>query len=241
MSVRSFTVFQDSPAEIPKLDRPGEGLQSPLVTDATASLVSTLAAIEKENLHPLTGERTGPAAPSESKKRKTAVLSTKLVVAPSCKKKKELKSESAKKQRKALGASGKPQTSSGKKSSSSKKQHPSRRTSPLPSVQEELDAPREAGGLPSLQADIDSRCYELTVSPLADVSEAYDLASLDSHANEESSIREEKPKTNHNSPRHHLTTPERKQMTSEFTFSSPSPTSERFRKAHPSSADSQSD
>lgn len=246
MSVRSFTVFLDSPAEIPKSDGPGEGLQSTLATDATASLlVSTLAAVEKENLHPLTGERAGPAACSESKKRKTAVLSTKLVVVPSSKKKKELKAESTKKQRKVLGTSGKSQTSGGKKTGSSKKHHLSRRTSPLPSVQEELDAPREPATFPSLQANIDSRCYELTVSPLADVSEAYDLVSLDSHTDEEPptepstnghlhELCEEKPKTNHSSPRHHSTTRERKHMSSEFTFSSPSPTSERFRKAQPS-------
>ncbi|KAI6043882.1 hypothetical protein EDC04DRAFT_2645863 [Pisolithus marmoratus] len=229
MSVRSFTVFQDSPPEIPELH--GEGLQSPLATGATALLVSTLAAVEKENLHPLTGERTGPAASSESKKRKTAaVLSTKLVVVPSYKKKKELKSESTKKQRTVLGASGKPQTSSGKKTGSSKKHPPSRKTSPLP-----------------LQANIDSRCYELTVSPLADVSEAYDLVSVDSHTDEElptkpithgqsPKLRQERPKTNHSSPQHHLTACERNHMSSQFTFSSPSPTSERFRKAQPSPA-----
>lgn len=243
MSVRSFTVFQDSPPEIPELH--GEGLRSPLAAGATALLVSTLAAVEKENLHPLTGERTGPAASSESKKRKTtAVLSTKLVVVPSYKKKKELKSESTKKQRTVLGASGKPQTSSGKKTGSSKKHPPSRKTSPLPSVQEESDALREAGGFPPLQANIDSRCYELTVSPLADVSEAYDLVSVDSHADEEPPtkpithgqspiLRQERPKTNHSTPQHHLTTCESNHMSSEFTFSSPSPTSERFRKAQP--------
>ncbi|KAI6107617.1 hypothetical protein EDD17DRAFT_1869274 [Pisolithus thermaeus] len=258
MSVRSFTVFLDSPAEIPKPDRSGEGLQSTLATDATASLLlSTLAAVEKENLHPLTGERAGPAACSESKKRKTAALSTKLVVVPSSKKKKEPKTESTKKQRKVLGTSGKSQTFGGKKTGSSKKHPSSRRTSPLPSVREELDAPREAVAFPSLQTNIDSRCYELTVSPLADVSEAYDPVSLDSHTDEEPptepianshlpELCEEMPKTNHSSPRHHSTTRERKHMSSEFTFSSPSPTSERFRKAQPSPThhtdfDSQSD
>ncbi|KAG1716812.1 hypothetical protein ID866_334 [Astraeus odoratus] len=255
MPVRSFTVFQDSPAEIPQIDR--EGPQSAIsapATDTTATLVSTLAAIEKENLHPVTGERAGPALCSDGKKRKTAALSTKLLVDPSSKKQKELKSESTKKQRKPLSSSGKPKGSDGRKSSN-KKQRSSRRTSPLPPVQEEGDTRREPACLVS-QASIDSRCYELTVSPLADVSEAYEtisqsdpddvrerfvmvlLCSTDSELQEqvikqsESHSPTEKQDTSQRSFTQDVTTP--KHVSSAFTFSSPSPSSERFRRAQSS-------
>lgn len=179
MSARSFTVFQDSPTEILQPDRPSEALPLAVAvpaTDATATLVSTLAAIEKENLHPLTGERTGPASCSESKKRKTAVLSTKLLVDLS-KKQKEHKSESTKKQRKQPSLSGKSKSSDARKSSQSKRRRSPRKASPLPSVQEEPDVRREPSRLDITQATINSRCYELTVSPLADVSEAYETVS----------------------------------------------------------------
>jgi hypothetical protein len=46
----------------------------------------------------------------------------------------------------------------------------SRRASPMPKVDEEAGIGKE----PEMtQADIDSKCYELTVQPLADVSQAY--------------------------------------------------------------------
>jgi len=163
MSARSFTVFQDSPTEI---------LQPVPPTDATASLLSTLAAIEKENLHPVTGERTGPAS-SEGKKRKTAVLSTKLVVDLSQKPKEKYEST---KKRKQPSSSGKPKSSDARKSSQSKRRRSPPKASPLPPVQEEPDVRREPSRLDT-QATINSKCYDLTVSPLADVSEAYETVS----------------------------------------------------------------
>lgn len=183
MATRSFTVFQDSPTEILQGDRVTEGPAS--ATDATATLVSTLAAIEKENLHPLTGQRTGPASSSENKKRKTAALSTKLVVDLS-KKQKEPKSESTRKQRKQPSLSGKSKSSDTRRSSRSKRHRSPRNASPLPPVQEELDAQREPS---CLQATINSRCYELTVSPLADVSEAYDTVSQSDHDSPSDDVR----------------------------------------------------
>lgn len=237
MSARSFTVFQDSSTEILQPDRPSEALPLAVAvpaTDATATLVSTLAAIEKENLHPLTGERTGPASCSESKKRKTAVLSTKLLVDLS-KKQKEHKSESTKKQRKQPSLSGKSKSSDARKSSQSKRRRSPRKASPLPSVQEEPDVRREPSRLDITQATINSRCYELTVSPLADVSEAYETVSQseqDSPSDDERPVKQTAPcspaqlkeeqDTNQHTP---------KRVSSEFTFSSLSPSSERFRQA----------
>ena len=162
MSVRSFTVFQDIHDE-----------HSPrtAATDTAATLLSTLAAIEKENLHPVTGQRAGPTIASEAKKRKTAALATKLVPVPAAKKHKELKGE-PKKTRKPLSSSGKPRSADSAKSTS--KSSRSRKASPLPPVVEEHEAHRQRPCLSTSQIDINSRCYELTVSPLADVSDAYD-------------------------------------------------------------------
>lgn len=165
MSVRSFTVFQDSPSDH-NLSRDDSDVTS--AADAAATLLSTLAAIEKENLHPITGQRAGPTVGSETKKRKTGALATKVLVVPSAKKHKE----QPKKTRKPLSASGKPKSSDAKKSTS--KPSRSRRPSPLPPVAEERELHRQPPPLSISQTDIDSRCYELTVSPLADVSEAYD-------------------------------------------------------------------
>lgn len=170
MSVRSFTVFQDTPSDLPQSHDDSDVRLS--ATDAAATLLSTLAAIEKENLHPVTGQRTGPTVGSEAKKRKTGALATKVLVAPSAKKHKELKGEQ-KKPRKPLGSTGKPRSSDAKKSSS-KSSRPSRKPSPLPPVAEEQESQRRPARLSISQINIDSRCYELTVSPLADVSEAYD-------------------------------------------------------------------
>lgn len=172
MSVRSFTVFHDTPADLSKSHDDSDVRALTLsATDAAATLLSTLAAIEKENLHPVTGQRAGPTVGSEAKKRKTGALATKVLVAPSSKKHKELKEEQ-KKTRKPLSSTGKPKSSDSRKSS--KPSRSSRKPSPLPPVAEEQESQRRPARLSISQVDIDSRCYELTVSPLADVSQAYD-------------------------------------------------------------------
>lgn len=180
MSVRSFTVFQDTPTEIQKISLASDkNLVTTTAADVAATLLSTLAAIEKENLHPLTGERAAQTTTNASKKRKTAVLVTKVVVPPSSSKKhKELKSE-PKKLRKS--ASGNGNRSDGRKKIP-RGSRPARKASPLPRVDEEQELStatpnqRVPTRLIVSQAKIDSKCYELTVSPLADVSEAYDTA-----------------------------------------------------------------
>ncbi|KAF8137360.1 hypothetical protein EV363DRAFT_1317759 [Boletus edulis] len=249
MSVRSFTIFQDAPSDHPQShDDTHARTLSLSVTDAAATLLSTLAAIEKENLHPLTGQRAGPTVGSETKKRKTAALATKVLVVPASKKHKELKAE-PKKTRKPLSSTAKPRSSDAKKSSS--KSSRSRRPSPLPPVAEEHELQRQPLRLAISQIDIDSRCYELTVSPLADVSEAYDASQeSDVHAQKEESaepaihdyvspsiVNKPLPTTNDapcNGTSCQVSTPERQRSYSTFTFSSPSPTSERFKQAQSS-------
>jgi len=179
MSVRSFTVFQDTTTEIQKINHEGDKKLAATAIHTANSLLSTLAAIEKENLHPVTGERAALVPSNALKKRKTAVLVTKVLAPlPSSKKQKDVKSDPKK--------SRKSSTSSGKKTEGRKKNaresRSTRKASPLPRVDEEQEVlnatpvQRRSTGLTISQSNIDSRCYELTVSPLADVSEAYDTA-----------------------------------------------------------------
>ena len=192
MSVRSFTVFQDIPSQEPHLH--DDAHVRIAATDTAATLLSTLAAIEKENLHPVTGQRAGPTIGSEAKKRKTAALATKVLSVPASKKHKELKTE-PKKTRKPLSSAAKSRSSDAKKNSS--KSSASRRASPLPPVAEEHELLRQPPRLSTSQINIDSRCYELTVSPLADVSEAYDPTRLES---QEPDVHTEKVRTSISSP-----------------------------------------
>ncbi|KAG1748279.1 uncharacterized protein EDB91DRAFT_1198003 [Suillus paluster] len=263
MSVRSFTVFQDIPTEIQKISHGSDkSLVMPTAADVSATLLSTLAAIEKENLHPLTGERAAQTLTNASKKRKTAVLVTKVVAPPtSSKKQKDVKSE-PKKLRKSTSGNGK--RSDGRKKIA-RESRSARKASPLPRVDEEQEIStatpiqRIPTRLTISQAKIDSRCYELTVSPLADVSEAYDTATeasdqesvFEKEQSAEPEIRDySSPALSHASlpseqaeatplaPRiasnTEFSTPERKQIYSAFTFSSPSPSSRRFRAAQSS-------
>lgn len=179
MSVRSFTVFQDTTTEIQEIKNNSDRDVTTTTTDSAATLLSTLAAIEKENLHPVTGERAASSSSNAPKKRKSAVLVTKVLAPlPSSKKQKDVKSDS-RKLRKSSNGNGK--KADGRKKSA-RGTRSTRKASPLPRVDEEQEAltatptPRYPTRLTISQSNIDSRCYELTVSPLADVSEAYDTA-----------------------------------------------------------------
>lgn len=261
MSVRSFTVFQDTPAEIQKINHVSDkNLVTTTAADDAATLLSTLAAIEKENLHPLTGERAAQTMTNASKKRKTAVLVTKVVAPPpSSKKQKELKSDPKKPRKSTIG--------NGNRSDGRKKipRRPTRKASPLPRVDEEQElstairSQRDPTRLIISQAKIDSKCYELTVSPLADVSGAYDTATETSDqesvfdkeqsvepelcdyfspAISHASLPSEQPEATPLAPRTasdtEFSTPERRHIYSAFTFSSPSPSSKRFKEARSS-------
>ncbi|KAJ6627817.1 hypothetical protein B0H10DRAFT_1992035, partial [Mycena sp. CBHHK59/15] len=183
---------------------------NPNIPIVAATLLASTA--EKENLHPITAS-----------KRKTNVLATKTIVAKKQKEDKEDRPEG--KKAKAASSSALKGRKDGKAARKTHKKS-SRRVSPLPKVDEEDAAVRERDRV--VQSDIDSRCYELTVSPLADVTQAYDAAYdvatlLTSFTSEESANFRKAPKV--------FTTPERRHIYSAFTFTTPSPTSERFRKA----------
>jgi hypothetical protein len=175
MAPRSFTVYCDSPVDadvdtkaslVPKPNALAS--TSPNVPTSSTTLLASTA--EKENLHPVTGERCAAASDSTTtttKKRKTSVLATKTIVAKKQKESKEDRPE-GKKARSASSSASKGRKDGKSVRTTAKK--PSRRVSPLPKLDEEDAAVRDR----LLLTDIDSRCYELTVSPLADVTQAYD-------------------------------------------------------------------
>lgn len=206
MSSRSFAVFLDNPQpEILKPKASHNVADSPLSPSTPNVNINYSNALttgtEKENLHPVTGERPGLTNASTGKKRKPSVsiLATKVHNPPTNKKQKESskslkpeakkrksssstssstttksKSSSSDKESKragsTLGSAKKPSTSSRSSKSSSRK------VSPMPKLEEEGDVlGRERERI--RQSEIDSRCYELTVSPLADVTRAYDTSS----------------------------------------------------------------
>lgn len=257
MSLRSFTVFQDVPSSDQQKPKNTNNTPTAILTSTANSVApnhATLTTTEKENVHPVTGERAGP---NNTKKRKTSVLATKVHVPVQDKKQKEPKDAlpDAKKRKSSSSTSSvKGKTTSRKEGKSRKaKKAPSRRVSPMPKLDEEADTERERH---VTQADIDSRCYELTVKPLADVSQAYEQSAsfeIPSSCNEnlkfcpvkalsvEPEIRDyylppqgsSLPAGSIHPPSSpsRFSTPERKQIYAAFTFTSPSPTSERFNKA----------
>lgn len=181
MSLRTFTVFQDavsSDTPQPKITRPNAMVtRSSSLNMATSSSNATgflndLVALDKENFHPVTGERAGPSNNAGSKKRKTSVLATKVQplsttkkdAQPEAKKRKASTSTTTKGKAKRDGKT----TVTARKGSA--KRTISRKVSPMPKLNEEEEAQKDR----ITQVDIDSRCYELTVQPLADVSQAYE-------------------------------------------------------------------
>lgn len=200
MSLRTFTVFQD--AESSEIAPPKVARPNAMVTRSSTQNVpgATLSAdpLDKENYHPVTGERAGPSN-SENKKRKTSVLATKVQPPSAAKSKKEKDPQPELKKRKASTSTvgttkAKVAKKDGKGSASLRKgskRASSRRHSPLPRLNEEEDP--ENGAIS--QSDVDSRCYELTVKPLADVSEAYEDFSVFGGASATANVSEEKVKS----------------------------------------------
>jgi len=189
MSLRTFSVFQDavsSDGSHPKVSRPNamitrSSLNVAPSTNATSTVVDPLA-LDKENYHPVTGERAGPSN-AGTKKRKTSVLTTKVQPEPATKSKKGKDSDREPEQKKRKGSTlstskgkaKKDANGSGSTKKSARKRSASRKVSPMPKLDEEDDLEKEH----ITQVDIDSRCYELTVKPLADVSQAYEEVPLE--------------------------------------------------------------
>jgi len=201
-----------------------------------------LVTAEKENLHPSTGSRSGVITDLQSKKRKNAVLATKSHIPPTVKKQRDSALDGRKRKTTSTSSSkGSKVTTSG--------------APELPKVEEVVE-PEPCSQSKVTQAEVDSRCYDLTVSPLADVSHAFDQVSLSpiesrldnprvlspkkAALSQESEVsvlkavaRASSPKTVGTASEEALfSTPERKQIYAAFTFTSPSPSSKRFATPH---------
>ncbi|KAI0261667.1 hypothetical protein BC834DRAFT_463201 [Gloeopeniophorella convolvens] len=246
MTTRTFIVFQDIPSE------PLSTLKTDVVSVPSSSIQPTVLAAaptpvttaEKENLHPVTGARAGAVTDPQSKKRKNGVLATKLHI-PSTAKKQRDTGLDLRKRRPSAASSSKPRKD-GRASSSA--------ATDLSRVEEDVEAELQDQNK-ATQAEVDSKCYDLTVSPLADVSHAFDQVSLapaGPRSEHSRVLSPKKPTHNENgtvplkskarpaSPKEvdavndetFFSTPERKQIYAAFTFSSPSPSSKRFTTSH---------
>jgi hypothetical protein len=180
MSLRAFTVFQDTPSdEAPrvKVMRPNamatRSQTRSNIASSNTELTTSTPDLDKENYDPVTGERAGPGGSIAGKKRKTAVLATKA-------QRPTKGSQPEKKKRKpSPPSSNSAETKLVKKplkATRKGKRTGSRKVSPMPKVPEEDEVGKIIA--PVTQREIDSRCKELTIRPLADVSEAYDELSL---------------------------------------------------------------
>ncbi|KAF8870176.1 hypothetical protein BD779DRAFT_1653821 [Infundibulicybe gibba] len=261
MSLRSFVVFQDAPPsnspQVVSNAKENYNNSLPLVDHATHNMpMATLNPADKENVHPVTGERSSLVVVGK-KRKPTAVLATK-VHAPIAMRKptdgkdgKDTQPETKKRKSSApSGDNGAKKVKKDAKKVAATRKPTKRRASPLPKLDEE-----EEGSHQITQATIDSKCYDLTVQPLADVSQAFDqaltsgsLASADGRSklrcvkasSAEPEIRDyfsdnissapNAPKATAAANSVAFSTPERKRIYTAFTFSSPSPTKQRLSK-----------
>lgn len=170
MATRTFVVFQDDPSEpLPTIKTdvsPSPPHIEPTILGQSSIPVTTA---EKENLHPVTGARSSAAADSQSKKRKNGILATKLHIPSTTKKPRDLAVDCRK--RKTTTPSSSKTFNGGRVASSG--------ALDLSRV-EEIVEPQLPCQDKVTQAAVDSKCYDLTVSPLADVSHAFDQVSLSS-------------------------------------------------------------
>ena len=165
-TIRAFTIFRDEP-EAPVAQTNDGQTETTSITVPPPSGPLLVYAPDKENVDPLTGSR----ALSEhllGKKRKTA-LATKAQPASPTKKARPLAEKPTKKpSSKSRSTDKKAKRSSSSKRSSSTR---TRREPSLPRLAEEAEE-REVLD----QVAIDAKCKDLTVLPLADISEAYEQA-----------------------------------------------------------------
>ncbi|KAI0322844.1 hypothetical protein OF83DRAFT_1079913 [Amylostereum chailletii] len=265
MSTRAFAVFVDEPVE--PITKPSSDRDSASPSTSPATLTSA-ATTEKENLHPVTGENARAPADGQHKKGKNTVLSTKFYAPPVLsKKKKEPDLEDVKqdgKKRLALssldGKNGSRKARRVAEPSRIATTSRVRRIKGMPKVDEKAEVEdsscsKKADATEALaQANVDSKCYDLTVTPLADVSKAFEQVSLKPT---DSTVDVSKPSPQKTHPldlvfraqapvkklskaveeTKAFSTPERKRIYSAFTFSSPSPSSQRFAAMQSSGSD----
>ncbi|KAI0366814.1 hypothetical protein BV20DRAFT_951513 [Pilatotrama ljubarskyi] len=258
-STRSFIVFKDEPEVIATatIDRKENSSATYVLAPPPGPLL--VFAPDKENIDPLTGSRVSADQPS-GKKRKTA-LTMKTQPSSPTKRLKPLAEKATKKPAKTRGGSEKKtKRPSTKRASSSARVH---REPSLPRVTEETESVD--------QAVIDSKCKDLTVLPLADISEAHDIPSPKDEVvparatttESDSSSKATTPATSEADASRPATpptsqsddasstrattaagvfsTPERKRIYSAFTFSSPSPAAKRYASTRGSSVERFSD
>lgn len=186
MPPSSFAVFVDTPVKVPEppaLSKPDTATGIDLSATVSAVL-GVVALANKENLDPITGEKLH--VPETGKKRKNSLVVLKSVASvegkglkdasdcqPDAKKRKGLtRARSASASTLPLKRVSKPA------STGSKRPAKKARRAPMPMVDEESEiAIKSADAAALTQTEIDTKCKELTVLPLADVSEAYDAAS----------------------------------------------------------------
>ena len=203
MSTRSFAVFQDTPSEESKQKSSATVAENPLSprTSSQENMRSTETILsptmEKENLDPVTGLAVQPSTTGKKRKmsESSSILATKAISIPASSSSKASKGRELKRKSSTTSASGKKgKNGLSKKGSEGRvvlgctengssshvaagSRRPSRALSRQPttilgSVPEE--AHEEADDISTVeQALINSRCYDLTVKPLADVSDAY--------------------------------------------------------------------
>lgn len=168
----AFTVYLDAEDVKPPPKPQPLSRQSTLVDEPDSSEAgpSTVSATEKENLHPIGGRM--PSSNALGSKRKSSVLVTKLHNPPNAKKlKKEDSSQGPTKKRKLVSSASSESAPKSRKLKGSSTR--TRKAPELPSVEEEVKDKDEKLARTLSQSQIDSRCYDLTVSPLANVSEAF--------------------------------------------------------------------
>ena len=193
MPPRSFVVFQDEqPSTVAvSVARSPSPTPLPLAPITPNVLTITLPTVgEKENLHPVTGGPPLVTPGSAMKKRKNSlngggnVLAAKPIEPATRSKSKKLRdapegdvkgpdvkkrrSSSLARRKSGSDASESESDTGEKRKRKVAKKVVTRRATTLAKVEEEAEAPSVT------QAEIDSRCYDLTVKPLADVSCAFE-------------------------------------------------------------------
>ncbi|CDO70487.1 hypothetical protein BN946_scf184569.g30 [Trametes cinnabarina] len=255
-TARAFIVFKDEPevCPTPAVENPNGPSATFVVAPPPGPLL--VFAPDKENIDPSTNARS--SSDEQGKKRKTA-LTVKAQPTSPTKRLKPLTEKEAKKPLSTKSSSKKPLSSKSRAADKKVKRTPSKRSaSSSTRVHREPSLPRvlEEHELAD-QAAIDSKCKELTVLPLADISEAHDIPSPTSdRASEEptsvqaatverdaspASQQDDVPSSVVSPATSVFSTPERKRIYSAFTFTSPSPASKRFAASRGSSVDRFSD
>ncbi|KAI0090131.1 hypothetical protein BDY19DRAFT_992363 [Irpex rosettiformis] len=273
----SFVIFKDEPSS------PVKAKASARDTTSTTTVLAIVTAKDKENLHPITGCRSSTEDATVKKRKTAGVLATKLLKVsgktvpesrpPPRKRKLSVSSDKSLPTDEKLDAKKKKPATTTTRKHKPKVASRIRKVTELPKVEEEEsvseeDFVKESSGVEpnSSQAAVDSKCYELTVLPLADVSKAFESSPppeekvIDSDEEPKVSqtedeaeppvIRGESTRATSEAlaaktpPRQKVgifSTPERKRLYAAFTFATPSPASKRYASSRASSVDRFSD